>query len=86
LNENAVKFKEFAEKNPEVMEKLKAAKNVEEIIAIAAENGFSLETSDFATDTDEEISLDELENVAGGDACDDEKECWCLGVFGVSAW
>lgn len=46
---------EFSDLNPDMQEKLKAAKSAEEILALAQEEGY-------------ELSDEELENIAGGDA------------------
>ena len=49
-------------KNPELQEKLKAAKTPEEMLAIAREEGF-------------ELSEEELEGVAGGGTWDSDNFC-----------
>lgn len=92
MKENAEKFKEFAEKNPELMEKLKAAKNMDEVIAIASENGFNIEESDLVPDADEEISLDDLEAVSGGNEqyvefCNESGQLACYSAgFRFAEW
>ena len=88
MNENVEKFKEFAEKDPELMEKLKAAKSLDEIIAIASENGFTIDASDVVPDADGDLNLDDLEAVSGGQSgqCYDTGEHVCMQLFSVAEW
>ena len=86
MNENVEKFKEFAEKDPELMEKLKAAKSLDEIIAIASENGFTIDASDVVPDADGELNLDDLEAVSGGGECYDLGEHACAQLFSIAEW
>lgn len=86
MNENVEKFKEFAEKDPELMEKLKAAKSLDEIIAIASENGFTIDASDVVPDANGELNLDDLEAVSGGGECYDLGEHACAQLFSIAEW
>ena len=86
MNENVEKFKEFAEKDPELMEKLKAAKSLDEIIAIASENGFTIDASDVVPDANDELNLDHLEAVSGGGECYDLGEHACAQRFSIAEW
>ena len=88
MNENVEKFKEFAEKDPELMEKLKAAKSLDEIIAIASENGFTIDASDVVPDANGELNLDDLEAVSGGHSgeCYDTGSQACVQFFSVAEW
>ena len=88
MNENVEKFKEFAEKDPELMEKLKAAKSLDEIIALASENGFTIDASDVVPDANDELNLDDLEAVSGGQngECYDLGKDMCEHFFSVSEW
>ena len=75
MNENLKKFLEEASKNEELKAKLAALTDketaVEKAIEIAKEYGFTLTAEDFQPADGAELSLDELESVAGGYA-------WCL--------
>ena len=88
MNENVEKFKEFAEKDPELMEKLKAAKSLDEIIAIASENGFTIDASDVVPDADGDLNLDDLEAVSGGQSgqCNDHGKRACEDIVFVAEW
>ena len=88
MNENVEKFKEFAEKDPELMEKLKAAKSLDEIIAIASENGFTIDASDVVPDANDELNLDDLEAVSGGQSgdCYDLGQHACVQLFSIAEW
>ena len=73
MNENLKKFLEEASKNEELKAKLAALTDketaVEKAIEIAKEYGFALTAEDFQPADGGELSLDELDNVAGG---------WCF--------
>ncbi|MBQ6317765.1 MAG: Nif11-like leader peptide family RiPP precursor [Oscillospiraceae bacterium] len=75
MNENLKKFLEEASKNEELKARLAALTDKETAVAkaieIAKEYGFTLTAEDFQPADGAELSLDELESVAGGDA-------WCL--------
>jgi len=88
MNENVEKFKEFAEKDPELMEKLKAAKSLDEIIAIASENGFTIDASDVVPDADGDLKLDDLEAVSGGQIgeCSDHGKAMCDQIIFIAEW
>ena len=88
MNENVEKFKEFAEKDPELMEKLKAAKSLDEIIAIASENGFTIDASDVVPDADGDLNLDDLEAVSGGryGGCGDHGKMACVQLLFIAEW
>lgn len=88
MKENVEKFKEFAEKDPELMEKLKAAKSLDEIIAIASENGFTIDASDVVPDADGDLNLDDLEAVSGGQIgqCNDHGKRACEDIIFVAEW
>ena len=72
MNENLKKFLEEASKNEELKANLAALTDketaVEKAIEIAKEYGFALTAEDFQPADGAELSLDELEHVAGG-AC-----------------
>ena len=72
MNENLKKFLEEASKNEELKAKLAALTDketaVEKAIEIAKEYGFALTAEDFQPMEGEVISLDELDQVAGGTA------------------
>ena len=70
MNENLKKFLEEASKNEELKAKLEALTDketaVDKTIEIAREYGFALTAEDFQPLKGEELSLDELDQVAGG--------------------
>ena len=70
MNENLKKFLEEASKNEELKARLAALTDketaVEKAIEIAKEYGFTLTAEDFKPADDAELSLDELDQVAGG--------------------
>ena len=70
MNENLRKFLEEASKNEELKAKLSALTDketaVEKAIELAKEYGFSLTAEDFQPAEGEALSLDELDQVAGG--------------------
>ena len=70
MSENLKKFLEEASKNEELKAKLASLtdkENAEEkIVEIAKEYGFSLNAEDFKPVDGEELSLDQLDQVAGG--------------------
>jgi len=70
MNENLKKFLEEASKNEELKAKLAALTDketaVEKAIEIAKEYGFALTAEDFQPADGGELSLDELDQVAGG--------------------
>ena len=72
MNENLKKFLEEASKNEELKARLTALTDKETAVAkaveLAKEYGFTLTAEDFQPADDAELSLDELEHVAGG-AC-----------------
>ena len=75
MNENLKKFLEEASKNEELKAKLAALTDketaVEKAIEIAKEYGFALTAEDFQPVDGGELSLDELNAVAGGRSDDD---------------
>ena len=70
MNENLKKFLEEASKNEELKAKLAALTDkenaVEKIVEIAKEYGLPLNAADFKPVDGEELSLDQLGQVAGG--------------------
>ena len=71
-------LKAFLEKvkgDTSLQEKLKAAADVDAILAIAKEAGFSISADDLKK-AQSEASDEELENAAGGGASMSEPECW----------
>ena len=80
MNENLKKFLEEASKNEELKARLAALTDketaVEKAIEIAKEYGFALTAEDFQPADGGELSLDELDSVAGG---------WCLSPGGGSS-
>jgi len=78
LNENLKKFLEEASKNEELKARLAALTDkettVEKAIELAKEYGFTLTAEDFQPADDAELSLDELDSVAGGGLFDILKE------------
>ena len=72
MNENMKKFLEEASNNEELKARLAALTDketaVEKAVEIAKEYGFTLTAEDFQPADGAELSLDELEHVAGG-AC-----------------
>ena len=70
MNENLKKFLEEASKNEELKARLAALTDketaVEKAVEIAKEYGFTLTAEDFQPADGAELSLDELEHVAGG--------------------
>lgn len=94
MNENIRKFLELASSNEEFKNKLNSATK-ESIIALAREQGIELTDADFGPTS--EVSDDELNTVAGGNACAcvlggggtgsaGQKTCACVGVgFGKTA-
>ena len=79
MNENLKKFLEEASKNEELKASLTALTDkdtaVEKAIELAKEYGFALAAEDFQPADGAELSLDELDSVAGG---------WCLVTGGGS--
>ena len=73
MNENLKKFLEEASKNEELKARLAALTDketaVEKAIEIAKEYGFALTAEDFKPAENDELSLDELDSVAGGVMC-----------------
>ena len=73
MTDNMKKFLEAVSRNKESIEKLKKAETPEAVIALAAENGFTLTAEDLKPEpTTGEVSDDELNAVAGG------KDCGCF--------
>ena len=70
MNENLKKFLEEASKNEELKAKLAALTDKETAVAkaieLAKEYGFTLTAEDFQPADGAELSLDELDQVAGG--------------------
>ena len=70
MSENLKKFLEEASKNEELKAKLTALTDkenaVEKVVEIAKEYGLSLNAEDFKPVDGEELSLDQLDQVAGG--------------------
>ena len=85
-------FLEEASKDKDLIEKLNNAETSEEVIALAAETGFTLTEEDLKPDAGiQDVSDDELDAVAGGKACycavggggeadSNEKVCACVLV------
>ena len=70
-------YLEAATRDKEHLEKLKTAKNTEEIAALAKEKGFDLSAEDLTPDTENrQLSEDELAAVAGGGVCG----CYFVGA------
>ena len=73
MNENLKKFLEEASKNEELKAKLEALTDkeaaVDKAIELAKEYGFTLTAEDFQPADGAELSLDELDSVAGGMMC-----------------
>ena len=61
-------FLEKVKKDTNLQEKLKAAADVDAVVAIAKETGFSISADDLKS-AQSEISEEELESVAGGGNC-----------------
>ncbi len=95
--DNMKKFLEYASGAGEAFQAKLAEMPREEIIALAAEKGFPLTDADFEAPNEEgEVSIDEVEAVAGGDPCRctitgtgkvdpdhvnyKEKKCKCVAV------
>ena len=80
MNENLKKFLEEASKNEELKAKLAALTDKDTVAAkaveLAKEYGFALTAEDFQPADGAELSLDELDSVAGG---------WCLFAGGGSS-
>ena len=78
MNENLKKFLEEASKNEELKASLTALTDkdtaVEKAIELAKEYGFALAAEDFQPADGAELSLDELDSVAGGGLFDILKE------------
>ncbi|MEE3482428.1 MAG: Nif11-like leader peptide family natural product precursor [Lachnospiraceae bacterium] len=89
MNENLKKFLEEASKNEELKAKLAALTDketaVEKAIEIAKEYGFALTAEDFQPADGGELSLDDLNAVAGGGCIgigtNDNPNCFCV-MFG----
>ena len=73
MNENLKKFLEEASKNEELKASLTTLTDkdtaVEKAIEIAKEYGFTLTAENFQPADGAELSLDELDSVAGGSGC-----------------
>ena len=70
MTENAKKFMEYVSAlDKETMEKVSKMTEKDEIIAYAAEKGFTLTEADFEQADDEKLSFDELDTAAGGGTC-----------------
>ena len=74
MNENLKKFLEEASKNEELKARLAALTDKETAIELAKEYGFTLTAEDFQPADGAELSLDELDSVAGGGLFDILKE------------
>ena len=81
MNENLKKFLEEASKNEELKAKLAALTDketaVEKAIEIAKEYGFALTAEDFQPTDGAKLSLDELDQVAGGS----DDDCGFVSMF-----
>ena len=70
MKENLKKFLEEASKNEELKAKLTEITDkdtaAEKVIALAREYGIALTAEDLKLDKDDKLSLNELENAAGG--------------------
>ncbi len=90
MNENLKKFLEEASKNEELKAKLAALTDketaVEKAVEIAKEYGFTLTAEDFQPTDGAKLSLDELDQVAGGAKCiagwpgQDDSNCFCVAM------
>jgi predicted ribosomally synthesized peptide with nif11-like leader len=73
MKENLKKFLEEASKNEELKAKLAALTDkdtaAEKAIGIAKEYGYTLTAEDFEPDEDDNLSFDEMGQVAGGSFC-----------------
>lgn len=79
-NEKALKFKALVEADPELKEKVRTAKSVDEVMALAAEKGIIFDRSDFPEMPRQgELSAEELEKVAGGSVESDV--CFYMGFL-----
>ena len=82
MNENLKKFLEEASKNEELKAKLAALTDketaVEKAVELAKDYGFTLTAEDFQPADGGELSLDELNQVAGGG---DNDRCGYLAFF-----
>ena len=82
MNENLKKFLEEASKNEELKAKLAAMTDKETAVAkaieLAKEYGFTLTAEDFQPADGAELSLDELDQVAGGE---DGDHCGYIAFF-----
>ena len=78
MNENLKKFLEEASKNEELKARLAALTDketaAEKVIELAKEYGFTLTAENFQPADGAELSLDELDSVAGGGLFDILKE------------
>lgn len=74
MNEKLKKFLEEASKNEELKARLAALTDKETAIELAKEYGFTLTAEDFQPADGAELSLDELDSVAGGGLFDILKE------------
>ena len=78
--EEMKRFAEVAEQDKDFAEKITAAmkaKNIDEVIRLAAEKGFTFTAEDFDFQGKRELDLDELKQVAAGGASWDEVDEWC---------
>ena len=87
MKENLKKFLEEASKNEELKAKLAAITDKDtaaaKVIEIAKEYGYTLTAEDLKLDKDDKLSLDELENAAGGflvEKLNVFKKCFCFSV------
>ena len=82
MNENLKKFLEEASNNEELKARLAALTDketaVEKAVEIAKEYGFALTAEDFQPADGAELSLDELDQVAGGG---DDDHCGYFAFF-----
>ena len=73
MTDNMKQFLETASRDKELIEKLNQAPDMESVIALAKENGFTLTEEDLRPKEGiQEISDEEIEAVAGG------KKCYCF--------
>ena len=94
--EEMKRFAEVAEQDKDFAEKITAAmkaKNIDEVIRLAAEKGFTFTAEDFDFQGKRELDLDELKQVAGGRSWDDvDKYCGdgelavCVVHLGAAFW
>ena len=76
MKENVKRYLETASQDAEHLEKLKAARTAEQVVALAKEKGHDLSVEDLKADDERAVNDDELNAVAGGEAC-------ACGIYGL---